>query len=231
MGFNFCNVSPSNGMQNISVLFNVIGLLGIGGGIGFGQSGHNNDPGYYTGQVEGNIFTTQGSGDSIHLFYTEQATNSLSIRYNSLNAAGSQVYYWDSNAPTQNICDNFGSSGAFAGNFGAYYFSPDPQTELPNGATRVSLTASSYNASYADYYIGIKATSGDVTVVLPNAVGHPGKEIVLADEIASSNSNTYQVQSNNGNLINGTNSVRLTRYTYNPVTFVSDGANWFYNTR
>jgi hypothetical protein len=125
------------------------------------------------------------------------------------------------------------------------------QVEPPNGVTKRtvmsptntvhhSIGINTNYASYADKYIGVKGFPGtypdtytqEADIVLPSAVGHAGKDFIIADEsgnLGYSAPNWWkkiQIKSTSPDQINGGTSI--TNFTpYAGMTVISDGTNWF----
>jgi hypothetical protein len=111
------------------------------------------------------------------------------------------------------------------------------QVASPNGVTRRTVTYSgsgtyTYNATYADKYIGIKGFSNDsqsqeVDIVLPSAVGHSGKDFVVVDETGLvGTTKIINIKPTSPNQINGGPSVNITAPN-TAKTVINDGVNWF----
>ncbi len=114
------------------------------------------------------------------------------------------------------------------------------QVASPNGVTRKTVTYTGTTiytnyASYADKYIGVKGvsvTNGTihaVSIVLPSAVGHAGKDFIVADETGSlqgPNIKFIKIETTAPDKINGGTSITNTT-PYTAMTIISDGANWF----
>jgi hypothetical protein len=102
------------------------------------------------------------------------------------------------------------------------YLSSFNQIQLPNSVVRATVTTPSYTATYADHYIGITRTS-PVSILLPAAVGHSGKEFVVANE--TSDTRPITISSLKGT-INGSPQL-IINSPYGAKTLISDGTNWF----
>ena len=111
------------------------------------------------------------------------------------------------------------------------------QVASPNGVTRKTVTYSGTGiytnyASYADKYIGVKgitsANNGKVSIVLPSAVGHAGKDFVVVDESGqlSSTSRFIKIQATSPDQINGQSAITNST-PYTAKTVISDGTYWF----
>ena len=127
-----------------------------------------------------------------------------------------------------NIYGNYDLSGNFLTNLN--------QVASPNGTTRTTVTCTgtntvTYNASYADEYIGVQSVgsvSGEVDVVLPLATEHAGKMFIIADE--GEYTPNIKILPSSTDTINGvtgaTGGVSIAD-SYGGLTVVSDGTNWF----
>jgi hypothetical protein len=149
--------------------------------------------------------------------------NSYSVQFNQVTGGhltenifnpGLGVLF--TNSTGINIYNNFDPRGNFLTNMN--------QLEPPNGLTRTTLNAASYTANYGDHYIGVIKTGTTVNLDLPSAVGHAGKEFIVAKEI--SNGNTVNINAISPDTINGATKVSFSG-SYASRTVISDGTNWF----
>ncbi len=95
------------------------------------------------------------------------------------------------------------------------------QIDPPNGFIRKSLSAS-YTATYADYYFGMRTMGGVTYLTLPSAVGHAGKEFILANETGSSAVTLFLATA--PDTVKGAGGVAN---PYSGVAVLSDGTNWY----
>ena len=97
--------------------------------------------------------------------------------------------------------------------------------ELQSGSAQIDNVVTKtidYTAVTNDYVL-VNATSGDVTITLPTAIGNSGKKINITKIDNSTNKviiNTSLSQTILGEL------VQYITYKYDNYTLISDGANW-----
>jgi len=207
--------------NNLTFAFNTI-LLNAGAN----QYYHNDAFFFYTASgftytnivITGNIVNVAGSPvvGMTYNFLNADTVGGLTVANNTVNSLMSDQF---SSCNAVNLYNNFDLNGKILNNIN--------QVEPPNGTTRTSVTTLFYSAQYSDKYIGMKATNNFVkTVYLPSAVGHAGKEFIVADESGQAVTYPINILSASPDTINGTTSVGL-RIAYGAKTVISDGTNWF----
>lgn len=92
-----------------------------------------------------------------------------------------------------------------------------------SGYVNVVTKTASYVATTADTVILCDATSGDITITLPTAVGISGK--VFNIKKTNSNANSVTIDANASQTIDG-DLTQIITSQYDSVTIVSDGSNW-----
>jgi hypothetical protein len=228
LGVNFQNntTDPSGFVrQNITIAFNNI-ILADGNSFGI-LLNNSGPPGCDTNfMIIGNTFSLKDQGTGTAYAFNIQNVSGLVCANNRIDASMTNYF---SGCTGVNIYNNYDLIGNFLTNLN--------QLASPNGVTRRAVTYSGPKgpytyANYADTYIGVNSfshyNSGAAVVVLPSAVGHAGKNFIIADESGqlSSNIRYIVIQTTSPNIINGGSSITIAT-PYAAMSLISDGTNWF----
>ena len=214
-GIQFNNGSP---LTNILVIGNIIQLgtnVAYYPNGGIALSGNTNA---YSVQISQNIVEGNNTGRQDASLYIGGVIGG-SIMDNTLDNRLGVIAWNSTNLWMYDNVDQYGNYAAFSTYTG--WLSP---TSPPNPVKVTQTSASTYNVSANNYFIGVQTTA--CTITLPNAqnVGS-GKTYLIQDEGNSTTSIVINPQS--GQLINGQTSESITQ-KYGEITLISDGSsNWY----
>jgi hypothetical protein len=195
--------------QNITFCFNTITIPTRGGtALWFDSSAS-----YTNIVIAGNDVGFDGPSAPGSLFLDANNVRGLVVHDNTVDPGLANVI---SGCTGVSIYNNYDQEGNFLTSLN--------QVVPPNGITRTTVTATSYKAGYADEYIGVRYNG--TIIYLPSAVGHAGKEFIIADETGLSAKEPILIRTTSPNIINGDSYVLITN-SYGAKTVISDGTNWF----
>lgn len=98
-----------------------------------------------------------------------------------------------------------------------------PPQEIPIPPFAVMVITADYQATLSDRYIDADATGGPITVTLPTAVGHLGRDYII--KRVNAGSNDVVVDALNVETIDGQVTYTLIDQ-WESVTIISDNSNW-----
>ncbi len=158
-------------------------------------------------------YNSSGTGAADYGIYVDGAVG-VTVAHNSVDQQLMNIITNSSNAT---VLNNFDTSGRFLTNIN--------QIEAANGIVRKTVTSNT-TITYADKYLGCKNTA-TITLTLPSAVGHAGKDFIFVDETGTaSGSKKIVISAAAGQSINGT-STKSIGSPYGVIRITSDGTNWF----
>ena len=195
-------------MQNISFCHNVIELAHNSSNAS--TAVYFSATGTYTNiSIIGNTIKFATSGGLTAYSVAANTATGLTVVNNSIESTMTSTFSGCTGLNVYNNTDLFGNA-----------LTGMNQVEPPNGITRRSVAAN-YTATYADRYIGVKASP--CTITMPSAVAHLGKEFIIADE---SGVGSLTIAATSPDKINAAASIAFSGAYTNKVV-ISDGTNWF----